>query len=419
MNRNIGSKYLDSMNFLNEVIEQYPDAISFASGRPNTRYLPLAPLIADFNNVLSRDNHYPLNIGPDTLEQYGQTSGQFNEHIVKYLATDECFNVNLDDVIVTNGAQEALAISIDTLLNRDEVLLVFDPTYIGVVGVCKIRGIEVHAIDLELYDSIPDALEDNLSLLADQGKKARALYIVPDFSNPLGATLTHDERLQLLSWCTENDVYILEDCAYRYFNYDKTSPPTLAQLDSYGIVLHIGSFSKTICPGLRIGYIICSSNHGHSPDLVRNLNCVKSFTTLNTPTVTQAIVANTLCQHDYSVRSMVEPARAAYQETRDQMLLALAKHFTNQSWTNRNVNWSTPLGGFFLTLNVPFDFTLDDAANCASEFGVICVPMSLFSLNDNYLTSIRLAFSYVQLTDIDQGCLRLSNYCKYRLQDQL
>lgn len=414
MNKRLCSAHLDVMNFLNEVVETYPDAISFASGRPSTQFFNLS----HYWPSLGSGNLDPRGIflndtqSKEMLAQYGKTGGLFNEHISRYLKMDEGFDVREEDIVITNGCQEALSLCVDSLFNEGDVLLSLDPTYIGIVGVCQIRGVEVDSIFSDDAETLLDELERKVILTKREGKNIRAIYLIPDFSNPMGGLMTLDQRVGMIDFCVKNNILIFEDSAYRYFDYENNIPPMMAQLDKKGVVYHIGSFSKTICPGLRVGYIVCSSGHGHSSSAVENLCRVKSFTTLNTPPLTQAIIASVLVSQHYSLRAFVAPALQFYKRNRDCLVTSLCAFFSDAYRKDKGISWSEPGGGFFLTIRVPFVFDMDEAERCAREYGVICVPVSIFSLANNCENIIRVSFSYVGQEQIQEGCLRLSRYIK-------
>lgn len=415
MNKRLCSRHLDVMNFLNEVVETYPEAISFASGRPSTEFFNLSHYVSSLglestvpHEVFQKDN----SCSKEILAQYGKTGGLFNKHISRYLKKDEDFDAQEGDIVVTNGCQEALSLCVDALFNQGDVLLTLDPTYIGIIGVCQIRGVEVDSICSDTAEILLVELERKIISAKREGKNIRAIYLTPDFSNPMGDLMTLDQRVQILNFCSKNAISIFEDSAYRYFNYENDIPPIMAQLDQKGVVYHIGSFSKTVCPGLRIGYVVCSSEHGHSALAVENLCRVKSFTTLNTPPLTQVIVASILARYRYSLRAFVAPALQFYKDNRDCLVAALSDCFDEVYRKDKGVSWTEPEGGFFLTIKVPFVFNMSEAEHCAREFGVICVPVSIFSLANAYENIIRVSFSYVQQEQIQEGCLRLSHYIK-------
>lgn len=418
MNHNIKSESLEGMNFLNEVIERYPDAISFASGRPSNEFFDLHSWIknihsssAGMEGIMREIKH------DDILTQYGKTAGLFNQHLSKYLYVDEGLCLNEDDIVVTNGCQEALAICVDTLFDTNDALLTLDPTYIGIVGVCKIRGIDIFSAAVDSSVSISQEIKKCIITAQNQGKNVRALYLIPDFSNPMGTSLTLNDRKEILALCTEHNISILEDCAYRSFNYSGATLPSMAVLDQNGIVFYIGSFSKTICPGLRMGYILCSSKNGHKKAVVQDLCRVKSFTTLNTPPLTQAIMANVLEKNNYSLKKFIKPALQSYRRNRNRMLESLDQCFSREYKEMHGISWSIPEGGFFMTVKLPFSIDIVEAELCAKKFGIIYVPAVMFSMRNSCRNIIRLSFSYVKHDDIMEGCCRLSSYIKSKIEN--
>ena len=414
MNNNLHSPILNSMNFLNEVIERYPDAISFASGRPCEGLVDISQWSNYAKSLYPCDSSSQSNLIGE-LTQYGATGGLFNAHIAQYLSTDENIQAIDSDIVITNGCQEALSLCVDTLFSPGDVALISDPTYIGFLGACTIRGIETEGIDSDNEGPIIESIEQCVQRCKKKNLRPKAFYLVPDFSNPTGQTISLDRRKAIISKCLEHGIYVIEDTAYRCFVYEGFPIPSLASLDQHGVVIYIGSFSKTICPGLRIGFITCSKSNGHDNELISQFTKVKSFNTLNTPPINQAIVAGILKDNNYSINSFMKEKLLHYKEKRSTLLKSLDDVLYKKKEFKGKISWNQPEGGFFLILTLPFKFDIDMAEECAAENGVICVPISLFSCNKKYKNQIRISFSYVNCNDIYEGCVRLAKYIDRQL----
>ncbi|CAN5644486.1 PLP-dependent aminotransferase family protein [soil metagenome] len=394
------------MNFLNEVVMAYPDAISFGPGRPPES-------LFDVPDALARAMQYATAIGDDTsyrhLGQYGPTNGIIRDDIARYLRTDHAIDVAAEQVVVTVGCQEAMLLLLLTMFDRErDVLLISDPGYVGMTGAAHLLGIAMHPVAHTLEGLDPEAVAAAALAVRAQGRVPRALYHAPTFNNPLGTLMPEADRRRLLAVAAEHDLMIFEDHAYGALWYDEPPPPALASLDRAGRVIFLGSFAKTLFPGLRVGFL---AHPGGSGELIANLGRAKSYTTVNTSPLMQAVVGGTLRAHDFSLRTLVEPKRARYREQRDQMLASLANH----AGAIAGVRWNRPSGGFFLVVQVPFDF--DDACvkSCAQDFGVIVTPMRYFTLTEGWRDSVRLSFSYVTPAQIDRGVADLAKFIMSRM----
>jgi (S)-3,5-dihydroxyphenylglycine transaminase len=248
------------------------------------------------------------------------------------------------------------------------------------------------------------------------GKVPKAVYDVPDFNNPLGTSMPLENRKRLLEVARKHGVLIFEDNPYGMFCYDGDPPSTLKALDDPRDprVIYLGSFSKTLFPGLRLGYLVVDREEtgadGKIRSLAAELSKVKSLTTVNTSPLTQALAGGVLVENEGSLRRVVADKLPLYRRNRDAMLAALDKHFGALGLTDRGVRWNRPGGGFFLTVDLPFVFDDAAVAECAGDFGVIVCPLSFFALAPGYERRIRLSFSYVDPERIDQGVERLARY---------
>ncbi len=407
---------LEVMNFLNEAVSRYPQAISFAPGRPLESLLDVPGSIARIGpwvEAQARARQVPTQRIYGMLGQYGKTNGLIQEQLVAHLAQDEGIKVPPAAVMVTTGCQEAMLIVLLGLFTPGhDVLLVSDPTYIGITGLARILGIEVVPIPSGEAGLPPTAVEAAIRAVQRQGKRPRAVYDIPGFNNPLGTNMPLSARQALLTIAQEHQVLIFEDNPYGLFAYDGEPPPTLKSLDPNQVVVYLGSFAKTIFPGLRLGYLVADQQvSGKNQYLAEALACVKSLTTVNTTPLAQAIAASVLEEHHGSLRGLIEPRRAHYQANRDHLLAALERAFG----TAGEVRWNRPQGGFFLTMTLPFAFDQACLESCARDYGVICCPMSFFALQAGYEQQIRLSFSYVSPAQIDEGIARLARFVTDRM----
>lgn len=421
---------LDVMNFLNEVVLRHPTAISFAPGRPSEAFLDVAGRIAGVESFAGHQAER-LGLSPqgvlDGLGQYNRTNGIIHDLIARQLAEDEGIGVEPESIVVTNGCQEAMLVVLMGLFEpARDVLLVSDPTYIGITGAARLLGIPLVPVPMGPDGLEPERVAAAVAEVRRSGRRPRALYDIPDFNNPLGTSMPVEIRRALLELAEEEDLLLLEDNPYGMFAYDGPPASTLKSLDRSGRVIYLGSFSKTLCPGLRLGYLVAdqrvAADGGAEVPLAVELSKVKSLTTVTTSPLVQAMVGGFLLEHGCSLVARVREMLPFYRRNRDCMLESLERTFGASVASVASVasgspgpsplpvRWNRPGGGFFLTVTLPFPFDQERLSRCAGEYGVICCPMSFFALSEGWENRIRLAFSYVTPEEIEEGVRRLGHF---------
>jgi (S)-3,5-dihydroxyphenylglycine transaminase len=420
---------LDVMNFLNEVVLRYPQAVSFAPGRPAERHFDVeeslaaaAPWVA----ARARAAGIPARAVWDDLGQYNKTNGIINEAIARQLAADEGITAAPGAIVVTTGCQEGMAILLLGLIDpATDALLVSDPAYIGIPGLARIMGLTVIPIATGEQGLEPAAVRRAAAEARRLGRRPRALYDVPDFNNPLGTRMPLASRRALLAVAREEGMLIWEDNPYGMFSYDGPPLPTLKALDEDGVVVYMGSFSKTLFPGLRLGYLVADQPvalpSGERVPLAAELSKIKSLTTVNTSPLVQAIAGGILLQSGGSLRPIVERKLPFYRANRDRMLERLAAELGGDHPGDHpvaGVSWNRPEGGFFLILTLPFEFTDEDLTACARDYGVIVCPLRFFALSPGRERQVRLSFSYVTEEQIDEGIARLARFVRDRARER-
>lgn len=408
MNQNLFEQYLESMNFLNEACIQYQDAISFGSGRPCEQYFNVNSVIQGVEGYVERN---PKLKNMDYIGQYNMTKGIINDDIAKLMEKDHGIKVSGEDIVMTDGAQEGMAIIINTLFDKGDVLLVSDPSYVGFIGYAKILGIEICPVERKGESIDFDQLKDKIKELHGKNKTIRALYEVADFHNPTGSYMSEEDRLKLISIANENDFYIIEDNPYGYFCYDGEQHRTMKALDTFGKVIYLESFSKTVFPAIRVGCLVLGQKvmrDGKEISLADECKKVKSFITVNTSNLLQAMLGEILYKEQYSLSEYCQPKIEYCKKNRDYLCNAIETNILNGE------KWDKPKGGFFGVLDVPFPITVEKVLTGAKDFGVIVCPMSMFSLHqDKPCYQIRLAFSNMSKENIEEGIVRLKKMIEY------
>ncbi|MDQ0937553.1 aminotransferase-like domain-containing protein [Streptomyces turgidiscabies] len=419
----LSAPLLDTMTFLNEVTLRYPQAISFAPGRPYEGDFDVARvpgLIETYLDHLRESGHSEARVRT-ALFQYGETAGQIRGIVARMLDIDEDMTVDPASVVVTVGCQEAVLLTLRALFTGpDDVLLVDSPSYVGVTGAAGLLGIPVVAVPSTPNGPSPAGLERTVREIEANGRRARCLYVVPDCSNPTGVSMSREDRTALLDAAGRLGLLLLEDNPYGVFS--SVRRPTLKSLDTHRRVIYLGSFAKTAFPGARVGFVVADQlvegADGRAPGLLADeLAKVKSMITVNTSSLSQAAIAGLLLQNGGGLRAANEAAARHYQSTMRCLRESLAAELPAGAPESAGVRWNDPDGGFFLTLDVPFP--ADEAALdiSAQKYGVIWTPMRHFHLDDAGDRQIRLSCSYLTTDQATEGARRLARFVKDQTRD--
>ncbi|WUT48282.1 aminotransferase class I/II-fold pyridoxal phosphate-dependent enzyme [Streptomyces pseudovenezuelae] len=409
---------LDTMNFLNEITHRYPDAISFAPGRPYDGFFRTEDIFGYLRRYL--DHLEEGGASPEqvrsALFQYGPTSGQIRELIADSLRKDENITVEPESIVVTVGCQEAMFLAVRALISGPEdALLVSSPCYVGITGAARLLDVEVTAVEEDDDGFDPARLAAALRAERARGRRPRAFYVIPDHSNPSGRTMPLTARRELLELARREDLLILEDTPYRMVSPGRQLP-TLKALDRDRRVVHLGSYSKTLFPGARVGFAVADQSvvddAGRTGLLADELTKIKSMVTVNTSPISQAVAAGMLLSADGRTSALNAATAAYYGDAMRVTLQELERSFPPGERARLGVRWNEPAGGFFLAVQVPF--RADNAAltRSAEEFGVIWTPMSYFYPQGGGDNEIRLSVSYLTHQEIADGMERLARFVK-------
>jgi (S)-3,5-dihydroxyphenylglycine transaminase len=416
LHASLSDPVLDTMNFLNEITFRYPKAISFAPGRPYDGFFDTEQIFTHIRRYL--DHLAEHGASPEQIRagmfQYGPTAGRIRELIASSLRADENIDVPAESIVVTVGCQEAMLLALRALIaGPEDVFLVSSPCYVGITGAASLLDIAVVAVE-EREDGFRCADLD-LAINAERarGRRPRAFYVVPDHSNPAGTTMPVQTRHELLDLAARHDILIVEDSPYRM-----VSPgphlPTLKSLDRQRRVIHLGSFSKTAFPGARVGFAVAdqtvTDSDGQANLLADEFAKIKSMVTVNTPPVSQAVIAGMLLACDGRISELNMRQAEYYAHAMGSTLRQLDLCFPAGKRSELGVRWNEPDGGFFLAMHVPF--RADNAAltRSAEEFGVIWTPMSYFYPDGGGDYSLRLSVSYLSEEEITNGITRLARF---------
>jgi (S)-3,5-dihydroxyphenylglycine transaminase len=402
------------MNFLNEVANHYPDAISLAAGRPYEDFYEVDALpryLTTFHRHLIDVLGYDEARARRTLFQYGRTKGIIHDLVATNLRLDEGIEVDPESIVVTVGCQEAMVLTLRALrADPADVLLAVSPTYVGLTGAARLVDMPVLPVSGGEDGIDLDDLVDTVRRARAEGLRPRALYVMPDFANPSGISMDLPTRRRLLALAGAEDLLLLEDNPYGLFYDGEQRVPTLKALDSRDggrRVVYLGSFAKTVLPGARVGYVVADQRvrgaDGSVGLLADELSKIKSMLTVNTPALAQAIVGGKLLEHGCSLVAATVREREVYARNRSRVTEGLAARLGGLP-----VRWNVPAGGFFVVVDVPC--VVDDALleRSARDYGVLWTPMHHFYDAPGEVRSLRLSCSTVTAADIDLGLDRLA-----------
>lgn len=417
----LGLPVLNSMNFLNEVADDYPDAISFAPGRPHERFFDGA----DLGRYLSRyQDHLRDELGQtekqlrSTLFQYGPSAGVINPIIAGMLAADEDIHVAPESIVVTVGCQEAICLTLRVLCpGPDDVVFVTEPGYLGLVGAAEVLGVPVVSVPETAQGLDWDALAAAVTEVRAAGRRPRAVYCIPDFANPSGVVMSAAQRQRLLDLAEREDLYLLEDNPYGFTA--RKHVPTLKALDRQRRVIHLGTFAKVCLPGPRVGYAVADqvvdAGGPNEHLLAADLATVKSMVTVNTSPIDQAVIAGMILDNGGRLEPIRREKAAFYQSNLDVVLSEMDTAFPAGS----GVTWNVPPGGFFVVVDVPIRADEKALRVSAEKYGVLWTPMSFFHRHDGGHRQLRLSVSYLDHPQITEGVRRLAAFLADAERDQL
>jgi DNA-binding transcriptional MocR family regulator len=348
--------------------------ISFARGVPAPECLPVEELADCARAAIARDGHTVLSYGP------GAGYGPLREWL------GERHGVDASRILLTSGSLQGFVFLAQHLAPRNRVL-VESPTYDRPLKILAGLGAQVEALPMDDEGLEPDALERALR----DGPKPAFLYTIPTFQNPSGRTLSTERRERIVELAREHELLVLEDDPYGLVRYEGEPPPTLFELEGGERVAYSSSFSKTIAPGVRVGYFVLP------PELERTLEAIAVATYISPPFLAQATVFEFLRRGNFEPN--LERVRGLLGARRDAMLAALDRELDGVA------RWSRPNGGYFLWLDLPDGVGADELLPRAEADGVTFVKGADFG---GPPASARLAFSFVSPSEIDEGIARLA-----------
>ncbi len=364
-------------------ITQQPDIISFAGGLPASELLPAAEMAQVARDVLTEDGVRALQYAP--TEGLDLLRGVISDRLQRLWGLER----SMDELLIVSGSQQALDLTGKVFLDKGDVVLCESPTYLGAISAFRAyrpRFVEVPTDDDGM---VPSELENRLASIG----RVKLIYIVPDFQNPSGRRWSIERRRDLAGLAGRFNVPVIEDAPYAELCFEGQPIPPVATLDDACTVVYMGTCSKILSPGMRLGWVVADR------ELLRRYVLVKQGADLHTSSLVQLLAARFMLDHD--LETHIARIREVYRARRNAMIAALEEHFPV------DVSFTRPAGGLFLWAELPQGLDARRLLERALEEHVAFVPGESFYPNGGHLNTLRLNFSAMPEERITEGIRRL------------
>jgi 2-aminoadipate transaminase len=370
-------------------VTERPEIISFAGGLPAPELFPVEAIARAHTEVFAANGNAAL--------QYSTTEGwmPLREWIADRMIS-QGIETGAGRILITNGSQQGIDLVAKAFLNQGDRVIVENPSYIA-----ALQAFNAYEAEFVTLESDDDGMQVDQLERAIQESNPKLIYLVADFHNPKGTTLALERRKKLVELSARYRVPILEDNPYGELRYRGERLPSLASMDREGLVIHLSTFSKTLSPGLRIGWIVAAS------EIIRELNVVKQAADLHTSTIAQRATARALETFDYD--SHIADLCRVYGERCETMISAIGEQFPAQT------KWTRPQGGLFLWVELPEQVNGTTLLDAALQERVAFVPGAPFFAKEARENFIRLNFSNSKPEKIVEGIARLGRVMKNQI----
>jgi DNA-binding transcriptional MocR family regulator len=361
-----------------------PEVVSLAGGMPYVHALPKELIARSFETLMADRG--------DLAIQYSGGQGDLKlRDQVRELMALEGIKSSVEDIVMTTGSQHGLDLISGLFLDKGDVVLAEGPSYVGAIGI--FRHYEAHIEHVETdHDGIqPEALKETIARLKTQGRKIKFLYLVPNFANPSGVTLADKRRSKIVEICRRNKILILEDNPYGLLYFDKKVPDALRSIDEN--VIYLGSFSKILAPGFRVGYVL-------APPAIREKLVLAQESAILCPSMfSQSMISEYLLNSDW--QGQIDTFRGVYRERRDAALEAMGEYLPKLSTTH-------PDGGFYLWITLPDGIDSKAMLPLAVKELVAYTPGTAFYGDGTGQNKLRVCYSFPTPETIKVGIKRLA-----------
>ena len=372
-------------------LTEQPDIISFGGGLPAPESFPHEEL-ADIAYKEIKENFA-------NVLQYGTTEGSrtLRDAFVQWLEP-QGISVKREDMLVTTASQQGLDLLCKAFFDPGDVIFCGLPTYLGAVQAFSLFQIDKVGVRLDDDGMSVEDLEAKIAECKAAGKTMKGIYVIPDFQNPSGITLSLEKRQQILEVAQREDLLVFEDNPYGHLRFAGQEIPSMYSLDTHNRVIMLVTFSKVMCAGLRLAVMITGQ-----PDLMDALVRAKQATDLCTSKLNQHLAARYML--DYGLDQHLEKIRPIYREKREAMTTALEKYMPK----DEGIRWTQPDGGLFIWVWLPEGIDSAEMLGRAIEHKVAYVPGAATYVDGSGHNTMRLSFSSSTPDQIDEGIKRLAD----------
>jgi 2-aminoadipate transaminase len=369
-----------------------PEVCSLAGGWPDPAKFPIDAIRRIFDDLMAAQG--------DQLLQYGSTEGleDLRQVLAERMKTEGLTDAAPDNLIITHGSAQGMHLAAQVFIDRDDVVIVGLPTYFGGPGAVRARGGSVVGVPVDRDGLNPNRMDQEINRLKTAGKRVKGVYVIPNFQNPTGVTLSLERRRQLIRLAETHDLVIFEDDPYADLRFEGQRLPSLKSMDRSGRVIHLRSLSKTFVPGVRLGWAFGDS------DAIRQMVVAKQFSDAATNTPGQYILLEFIRRGllDRQIQENIE----FYRAKRDFMLEQMDRHFP------RETTWSRPRGGFFIFVKLPINMDAGELFQRAVDRNVAFVTGQPFFVDGSGHNTFRLSYSQVGKRDIEAAIREIGNLIK-------
>ncbi len=357
-----------------------PEVRSLAGGWPDAAKFPLEEIRRIFDELMGEHGAQML--------QYGSTEGlrDLRLKLAKRMRDEGVINAKADNLIITHGSAQGMHLAAQVFVDRDDVVLVGLPTYFGAPGAVGSRGGKVVGVPVDRHGLDTTALKQEVKRLKAAGECVKGVYVIPNFQNPTGVTLSLKRRRQLIRLADEYDLVIFEDDPYGELRFEGRRLPSLKSLDENGRVIHLRSLSKTFVPGMRLGWVYGEKG------AIRQMVVAKQFADAATNTPAQHILLEFIRQG--LLDKQIQDNISFYQAKRDLMLEQMEHYFPAA------VSWNRPQGGFFIFVYLPPGMDAAELFRRAVERKVAFVTGQPFFVDGRGHNTFRLSYAQAGNEDI-------------------
>lgn len=377
-------------------IIQNSNVISLAGGMPDPATFPVKEINEVAKQILSKKSAIAL--------QYSSTEGltELREFILNWIDKGDK-KAGVDNIVITSGSQQGLDLVSKVLLDPGDIVIVELPSYLAALNAFRSYGGEMVGIPMDDEGMRMDSLRETLTRLKKEGKRVKFIYTISNFQNPAGVTMSLLRRKEILEIAREFNVLILEDNPYDKLRFEGEPLPSIYSLDKEGYVISLGTFSKILCPGLRLAWMLGNK------EIIGKIVIMKQAADLCT-TILNQLIAYEYCTN-YDIDKNIESNIEIYRRKRNVMLNTLDRYFPSE------VTWTKPEGGFFVFATLPEYIDTDEMFLEAIKEEVAYVSGAPFFANNKGKNTMRLSFCYPSEKDIEEGIKRLGKVIKKRIKN--